>query len=163
MVYRKPDGSRNKIYEPGWAGTLGDAEVELLQQALMNDDQLSYWWGFRPRLKRRAGAAIERVAMHGDPENRSHNSRLVREAGRRAKEDNESDSVKVKKQVGGSAPRLGRPRIQSWESTMLKLASDGWGVKRIARQLQGDGVSISHTTVATRLKELRALQLPLVS
>jgi hypothetical protein len=78
MVYRNPDGSRCTLYEPGWPGSLDESELERLQQALMNDPQLAYWWGFRPGLKRRSAAAIERVAMHGDSDSRSTNVRLAR-------------------------------------------------------------------------------------
>jgi hypothetical protein len=91
-VYRKKDGSRDKLYEPGWAGELTPEETERLQQALATDPDLAYWWGWKPRMKRRAVAAIERVAAHGDPENRGHNVKLVREVGRRAKADTESAS-----------------------------------------------------------------------
>jgi hypothetical protein len=144
-----------KDLEPGYAGTLDEGQLAYIQDRLKSDDSLSYWWGWRPGMKRRAVAAIERVAMYGDPNNRAHNVKLVREAGRRAKADNESDSAKVTKAGAVSRPRLGRPRIESWESEMLRLSSQGCGVKRIAEKLRGDGVAISHMTVARRLKELR--------
>src|SRR5918996_5174749 len=83
-VYKNPDGSKNKLYQPGWPGELTPEETERLQQALATDPDLAFWWGWRPGMKRRAVAAIERVAMYGDPENRSHNVKLVREAGRGA-------------------------------------------------------------------------------
>jgi hypothetical protein len=57
---------------------------------------------------------------------------------------------------------LGRKRIESWETTLLKLA-EGLGLRAIADKLQWEGVDISYRTVGRRLKELRALQLPLVS
>jgi hypothetical protein len=107
MTYRKPDGTRDKLYEPGWAGELTPEETERLQQALATDPDLAYWWGWRPGMKRRAVAAIERVAMYGDPENRAHNVRLVREAGRRPKAGNESSSAKVKQPV---TPAPARPQ-----------------------------------------------------
>jgi hypothetical protein len=59
---------------------------------------------------------------------------------------------------------LGRPRIESWESEMLKLASAGVGVKGIAKRLRDSGLKISHMPVARRLKELRGqLMMPLGS
>ena len=64
-IYRKPDGSQDKLYEPGFAGTLDDDEVERLQHALATDTDLAYWWDWRPGMKRRAAAAIERVAAQG--------------------------------------------------------------------------------------------------
>ena len=115
MTYRKPDGTRDKLYEPGWPGDLGDDEVERLQQALSTDPDLAYWWGWRPSMKRRAVETLRRVALHGDPDCREHNRRLVREAGRhrpepaegRPKAGNESDSVKVTKLTQVSPPRCG--------------------------------------------------------
>jgi hypothetical protein len=106
-VYRKPDGTPDKLYEPGWAGTLDDDEVDRLKDALAKDPDLARWWGWRPAMKRRAVVAIERVAMYGDPENRAHNVRLVREAGRRPKAGNESSSAKVKQPV---TPAPARPK-----------------------------------------------------
>ena len=100
MVYKKSDGSRDKLYEPGFAGTLDDGEVERLQEALAKDPDLAYWWGWRPKMKRRAATAVERVAAHGDPDNRSHNAKLVREFSKKAQQSNESDSAKVKQSIG---------------------------------------------------------------
>jgi hypothetical protein len=56
-------------------------------------------------MKRRSAAAVERVAMFGDPNNRTHNAGLVRGAGRRrpelvegrAQEGDESPPSCVKK------------------------------------------------------------------
>ena len=164
MVYKKSDGSRDKLYEPGWAGTLDDDEVERLQQALTKDSDLAYWWSWKPGMKRRAVEAIKRVAMHGDPDNRSHNVRLVREAGRRANAGNESSDSCVTKLVAPSRPRLGRRRIETWESTMLRLAKEGLELRAIAERLQAEGVDISYRTVARRLEEIRGqLQLSLES
>jgi hypothetical protein len=147
---------------PGYAGAVDEQQVAFIQEHLMSDDQLSYWWGWKSRgMKRRAVAAIERVAMLGDPESRAHNVKLVREAGRRAKAGNESDSLKVTKAKAAPSPRLGRPRIAGWESDMLRMAGAGVGVKGIAKKLRDGGMEISHMTVARRLKELRG-QLSLV-
>ncbi|HZA25720.1 MAG TPA: hypothetical protein VFA32_24510 [Dehalococcoidia bacterium] len=163
VVYKHKDGSRDKLYEPGWAGTLDDAEVERLQQALATDRDLARWWGWRPRMKRRAVAAIERVASHGDPDNRAHNVKLVREFSKKGQQGNESLSARVKKSVDpGSARPPGRRKVESWEAEMLRLAGTGLGVHKIAKALQAQGVDISGPTVSTRLRELRG-QLRLIS
>jgi hypothetical protein len=146
---------QHRLLEPGYGGSLEAEEVVYILDRLKSDDSLSYWWGWRPKAKRRAVEAIRRVAMSGSPDNRSHNVRLVREAGRWAREGNESDSTRVTKSGAASPPRLGRPRIESWESEMLKLTSSGWGVKRIAQKLRDGGMEISHMTVARRLEEIR--------
>jgi hypothetical protein len=162
MAYRKPDGSRDKLYEPGWPGELTPEELERLQDALTKDPDLARWWAWRPTMRRRAAAAIERVACYGDPESRQHNVKLVREFSRRATEGNESDSAKVKKSAN-PVPHvsIGRKRVESWESDLLRMAASGMGVKAIARVLRGQGLEISHTTVATRLRELKG-QLSLI-
>jgi hypothetical protein len=147
---------------PGYAGAVDEQQVAFIQEHLMSDDQLSYWWGWKSRgMKRRAAAAIERICMSGDPENRSHNVKLVREAGRRPKADCEDAPAKVTKPQSAPPPRLGRPRIAGWESDMLRMAGAGMGVKTIAKKLRDGGMEISHMTVARRLKELRG-QLSLV-
>lgn len=153
---------QHRLLEPGWPGSVGDDELVYIQERLKSDDSLSYWWGFRPGMKRRSAAAIERVAMHGDPDNRSHNVKLVREFSRRAQEGNEGDSPKVKQSINPAPARPGRSRIESWESELLRMASLGMGLKSIAKALRGQGVQISHTTVATRLRELQG-QLRLIS
>jgi len=150
-----------KDLEPGYAGTLDDDQLAYIQERLKSDDSLSYWWGWRPGMKRRAVAAIERVAMCGSPEDRALNVRLVREFSRKPKLANESDSAKVKKDSALVSPRLGRPRAESWESDLLRMAGSGMGVKAIAKALQSQGVSISGPTVATRLRELKG-QLTLI-
>jgi hypothetical protein len=68
---------------------------------------------------------IRQVAMSGDPENRTHNVMLIREAGRRAKADHEGESARVTKDSGLGSSRLGRPRISSWESEMLNWLALG--------------------------------------
>jgi hypothetical protein len=148
---------------PGYAGALDDEQVSYIQEHLTADSQLSYWWGYRPKAKRRAVDSIKRVAYYGDPENRSHNVKLVREANRRAKADSDGAGSCVTKAVTPPAPRLGRKRIESWETTLLKLANEGLGLRAIADRLQGEGVDISYRTVGRRLQELRGLQGSLVS
>jgi hypothetical protein len=106
MVYKHKDGSRDKLYEPGWAGELIPEEIERLQQALTRDPDLSYWWGWRPGMRRRAAVAIERVACYGDPESRSVNVALVREFSRRPKLGDECDSAKVKKDKALVSPKF---------------------------------------------------------
>jgi hypothetical protein len=153
-LYKKPDGTRDKLYEPGYIGTPTDEEIEQLQEALYKDDALSYWWGFRPRMKRRPEAALRRVMMHGDPDNRSHNVSLVRQSSRAGKEDAGSlDSCVTKPVTPPSAP-LGRKRKETWESTIVKLAREGQSLREIAAHLQGQGVDISYRSVSRRLAEL---------
>jgi hypothetical protein len=172
MLYKKPDGRRDKLFEPGWAGELLDEEAERLQQVLLNDASLAWWWGWKPNgMKRRAIEAIKRVAYYGDPECRATNVRLVREAGRRAKEDNESSSASVSKVPTPIAPssttttlgiqkelplRTGRPKIHGLDREILKLDKQGLGCRRIAETLQAEGASVSPATVARRLAELHA-------
>lgn len=67
-----------KLLEPGWAGTLDDGELAYIQGKLKSDDALSYWWGFRPGQKTRSAAAIERIAVDGDPDSRASNVKLAR-------------------------------------------------------------------------------------
>jgi hypothetical protein len=161
-VYKQKNGAQDRIMEPGWAGQLGRDELERLQQALATDPDLARVWGWRPSMRRRAAAAVERVAANGDPENIAHNRKLVREFSRKPKEDTEDDSPKVKESLPPAQPRPGRPRIESWESELLRMASAGMGCKAIARVLQSEGVAISHATVANRLRELKG-QLRLIS
>jgi hypothetical protein len=74
--YRKE--KRWKLLQPGWGGQLDESELEFILSKLQADPMLSYWWGFRPRAKRRPLEAIKAVAMSGDPAVRSHNVVLVR-------------------------------------------------------------------------------------
>jgi hypothetical protein len=62
MVYKHKDGSRNKLFEPGWGGEITPEETECLQGALAKDPDLARWWGWKPRMRRRAVAAIERLS-----------------------------------------------------------------------------------------------------
>jgi hypothetical protein len=76
-IYRR-EGQRGRLLEPGWAGILDDAELAYILSKLQADDTLSFWWGFRPGTKRRPVEAIRAVAMHGDPDVRGVNVKLVR-------------------------------------------------------------------------------------
>jgi hypothetical protein len=67
-----------KLLEPGWGGQLDDSELAFIQAKLNADEALSYWWGFRPKTKRRPVEAIKAVAMRGDPDVRARNMKLVR-------------------------------------------------------------------------------------
>jgi hypothetical protein len=170
MVYKHKDGSRDKLFEPGWAGELMPEEIERLQQALHRDPDLSFWWGYRRKAKRRPVDSIKRVALHGSPESRSHNVSLARGANRRAKADSGVGDSCVTKALIPPPPRLpalskpkGRYALASLESMMLKLANEGKGLRGIAASLQEEGIAISYRTVGRRLEELRALQLPLIS
>jgi hypothetical protein len=153
-LYKKPNGDVDKLYEPGWAGVLGDDELERLQQALMHDPDLARVWGWRPSMRRRAAVAVARVAYHGSPDDIAHNRKLVREFSKKVKEDSKDDPPKVKQFDTPAPARPGRPRIESWESELIKMAASGMGVKTIAKALKAKGVKISHATVASRLREL---------
>ncbi len=71
---------RHKLLLPGWAGHLAPDELDIVQEELLSDKVLAYRWGFRPSAKRRAEEAIHQVTMHGAPDGRAHNLKLVREA-----------------------------------------------------------------------------------
>jgi hypothetical protein len=163
MLYRKPDGSLDKIFQPGWAGELDSSELSRLQQALTTDPDLARVWGWRPSMKRRAAVAIERVAYLGAPDDIALNRRLVREFSRKPKEDHETPPSCVKKAPTPVQPRLGRRKIESWESEMLRLVASGLGVHKIAKALKSQyGVTISGPTVSVRIRELQG-QLRLIS
>ena len=71
---------KHKLVLPGWAGHLDADELEMVQEELFSDKALAFQWGFRPSAKRRAEEAIHQVAMHGAPDGRTHNLKLVRGA-----------------------------------------------------------------------------------
>ena len=71
---------KHKLLLPGWAGQLAPDELEIVQEELFSDKVLAFRWGFRPSAKRRAEEAIHRIAMHGAPDGRTHNLKLVRGA-----------------------------------------------------------------------------------
>ena len=70
----------HKLLLPGWAGHLAPDELEVVQEELFSDKVLAFRWGFRPSAKRRAEEAIHQIAMHGAPDGRTHNLKLVRGA-----------------------------------------------------------------------------------
>jgi hypothetical protein len=67
-----------RLLEPGFAGNLDEDELVYVQSRLKADDNLSYWWGFRPGQKTRSEAAIRRIAQPGDPDSRAANVKLAR-------------------------------------------------------------------------------------
>ncbi len=71
---------KHKLLLPGWAGHLAPDELEVVQEELFSDKVLAFRWGFRPSAKRRAEEAIHQIAMHGAPDGRTHNLKLVRGA-----------------------------------------------------------------------------------
>lgn len=71
---------KHKLLLPGWAGQLAPDELEIVQEELFSDKVLAFRWGFRPSAKRRAEEAIHQVAMHGAPDGRIYNLKLVRGA-----------------------------------------------------------------------------------
>ncbi len=88
---QKPVGSRlsrkakKKLLEPGYWGSLEEEELEFIQKALEKNPKLSFAWGFQPVQKSRAPAAIRRVAMWGDPNDREVNTKVIRGSRMRAK------------------------------------------------------------------------------
>jgi hypothetical protein len=165
MVYKQKNGTRDRIMEPGWPGELDSSELSRLQEALIADPDLARVWGWRPTMKRRATAAIERVAYWGSPDDIALNRKLVREFSRRPQEGKESPSVCVKKSTPPAPPHWGRRKVESWESEMLRLSVAGVGVRKIAKTLKAQyGVAISGPTVSAQLRELRGqLMMPLGS
>jgi hypothetical protein len=97
--------AQHRLLEPGWAGSLDDEELAYVLDRLKADDSLSFWWGFRPRAKRRSVEAIRKVSQSGDPESRSHNARLVRQAGRGLKAAIESAPTRVKQSISPPSAR----------------------------------------------------------
>lgn len=94
-----------KLLEPGWGGEVTSGEVAYIQRELLKEKSLSRIWGFRARQKSRSEAAIRRIAMGGDPEDRKHNQRLIR-PGRVAKSSSAASKVsklatKLERQADG--------------------------------------------------------------
>ncbi len=80
LAKNKPRTDLNhKLVEPGWAGELTEEELAYTQPQLFEKPELAKLWGFRPGMKTRSEQAIRRVALHGDPENRSLNRQLARQ------------------------------------------------------------------------------------
>ncbi len=69
---------KRKLLIPGWGGQLTDEELEYIREALFREKQLSFRWGFAPSQKTRSTAAILKVAMFGNEDDRLHNARLHR-------------------------------------------------------------------------------------
>ncbi len=69
---------RRKLLIPGWPGEITNEELEYIREALFREKQLSFRWGFAPSQKTRSTAAIVKVAMWGDEEDRPHNAHLHR-------------------------------------------------------------------------------------
>jgi hypothetical protein len=68
--YRQSE-PQGRLLEPGWAGAVDEEELLFIQSKLQSDDALSFWWGFKPRTKRRPVEAIKAVALLGDPDVRT--------------------------------------------------------------------------------------------
>jgi hypothetical protein len=116
-----------KRLEPGWCGFCYDDDLEYIQQHLMADPQLSYWWGWKPNgMKRRAEAAIRRVAYYGDPECRATNVKLVRQSTRRPNADTDTGSVSVSKVLPPPTPSHHYSRHPERASSAYRKAKDSW-------------------------------------
>jgi hypothetical protein len=76
-IYRR-EGQQGRLLEPGWAGSLDDAELLYIVDRLQADPALAFSWGFRPGTKRRPAEAIRAVAMYGNPDVRGNNIKLAR-------------------------------------------------------------------------------------
>jgi hypothetical protein len=67
-----------RILEPGWAGELDDEQLAYIRNALHNDSDLAYQWGFRRASKRFSDDMIRRIAARGDATHRMINAHLVK-------------------------------------------------------------------------------------
>ena len=65
---------------PGYAGALAPDELERIRGALRKDRELSYQWGWQRGRRTFPPHLVQLIAMHGDMESRTHNSRLLRSA-----------------------------------------------------------------------------------
>ena len=108
------EGGKN-LLEPGWAGTLDDEELVYIQEKLMADPDLSYWWGFRPGQKTRPEAAIRRVAMDGDPDHRQSNRKLARVRREMPSPAHEGPLTAMRKNIEGV-------EWSSWSPAQLEMA-----------------------------------------
>ena len=78
-----------QIMEPGWAGRLSPSQVRYVRGVLTQEVKSPYFkkasyvqrrWGFRGEPATITEAAIQEVAVRGDPGNPDHNAELVRRA-----------------------------------------------------------------------------------
>ena len=70
--------SKRRLLQPGYWGQLEDEEVEFIQVKLLDNQNLSVAWGFKPMQKSHSPDAIRRVAMWGDPKDPAANTKLIR-------------------------------------------------------------------------------------
>ena len=67
-----------RLLEPGWAGELEDDQVAYIRDALHDDPDLAYLWGFKRSAKRFSSDVIRRVALKGDANLRTVNMNIVK-------------------------------------------------------------------------------------
>jgi hypothetical protein len=67
-----------RLLEPGWAGELEDDQVAYIRNALHDDPDLAYQWGFKRSSKRFPSDIIRRIAKRGDADHRTVNVHLVK-------------------------------------------------------------------------------------
>jgi hypothetical protein len=67
-----------RLLEPGYPGSLDDAELAYIQEKLKNDAALRLWWGMRPGWKRIPEEVVRRIALEGHPDDQAHNRNLAR-------------------------------------------------------------------------------------
>jgi len=67
-----------RLLEPGWPGELASDELTFVKNSLNAERRLRTQWGFVRGTGRVSEAAIRSVAMRGLPDNRWHNTALVK-------------------------------------------------------------------------------------
>ena len=67
-----------RLLEPGWAGELDDEQIAYIRNALYNDPDLAYQWGFRRASKNFSDDMLRRIAARGDAKHRMINAHLVK-------------------------------------------------------------------------------------
>ena len=67
-----------RLLEPGWAGELEDDQVAYIRDALHDDPDLAYLWGFKRSAKRFSTDIIRKVALRGDANLRTVNMNIVK-------------------------------------------------------------------------------------
>ena len=68
------------LLTPGYAGALAPDEFEHVREALRRDRDLAYQWGWQRGRKTFPPHLVQLVALNGDMDHRTYNSRLLRAA-----------------------------------------------------------------------------------
>ena len=97
----------NKLLEPGYQGELLPEELAFIAERLRADRRLRIAWGFYgPGQRRVSQEGVRAVAMHGDPDDREHNRRLVASTRNMARKGTQLGFPDTTK---NTLPRLGYP------------------------------------------------------